>query len=202
MSAALCLLRRVRPEWVQGALVVLLCLMLVSSGTALVSMALWQWPAPLVAVAAEPGPASADGGERMPRPLKKAASNGSDGSRRGAGSPAPLDGARRRPGRRPRRRQQRERERAGPPGRSPPQIAPRQLAGERRALHPTTARDRFWSVTVREVTPDATFAGTARGLTGVSSRAIARTVFARRPRCRACRPGPAADAVATNPLWS
>ena len=161
------LLRRVRPELLQGALVVLLCLMLVSSGTALVSMALWRGPLPQST--SQPGPA------RRPPMATRDGATTQNGASKGPDAPA-----RRRtrrvlwrgasaPGR-SRPQQHQRRSRAVPPSTQDrlPAVAPRSSPSNA-VPSPDAGRDRFWSVTVREVRPEATFAGAGGGLTCLSS---------------------------------
>jgi len=162
-SHRLFLLRRVRPEVLQYALVALLCLLLLSSGTALVLMAMWgeplSWPPSRSVVtrrvstavghdsptqlrettespaAATPAPSARPGRVASGRPSATAPPASSEAPR--AQQPAP-DGS--------------------PASPAQPPAAPRTTVT--RSILPAgdSARDRFWSVTVREMTPEAGFA--------------------------------------------
>jgi hypothetical protein len=138
-------------QWVQGAVVVLLCLLLMSSGTVLVSMALWPGPLPWwpyqptgsVSAASRPDLNDAPGAAELNGPT---VAPGRVPAR--PSSPAPSSTSEARLSRSPQLRT--------------PALAPR---GSSAPAPPASggstadpARDRFWSVTVREVTPDAAFA--------------------------------------------
>jgi hypothetical protein len=150
------LLRRMSPEWLQGALVVVLCLMLVASGTALVSMAMWQgplpWSPPRPDAARRPPPPNeiADAqNARVNATVRPAPAAGTPGRMSSGGVPAPTPPKGQVSVARPLPQTPGDRSGAG----SPPNRQPSVDAG----------RDRFWSVTVREVAPDATRAAAVPG---------------------------------------
>jgi hypothetical protein len=141
-------------EWVQGAMVVLLCLLLMSSGGVLVSMALSRDPLPWLPIrSGSPGAVTAAIRQEPPGPPGATGTNvavaapGRVPSRRAAAAPAFAS----------------EPRVSHPAQERPPAIVPRgtsaPVAPGKAVAAADPARDRFWSVTVREVTPDAAFPG-------------------------------------------
>jgi hypothetical protein len=155
------LLRQIRPEVVQYTLVVLLCLLLLSSGTALVLMAMWGEPL-----------SWSRSSPPVKRPVATAAQADSSTQRREmASSPAPaaVAGPRRAsPGRPSATTPVAAVSEATRMQRPAPEVSPALPSGlpaappttVARSVLPTgdAARDRFWSVTLREMTPETTFA--------------------------------------------
>jgi hypothetical protein len=141
-------------EWVQGAMVVLLCLLLMSSGGVLVSMALSRDPLPWLPIRSGGTGAMAGAIRQDPPGLA------------GATEPHTLVAA---PGRVPSRQAAAAAAFASEPRLSPPAQertparvplgSPAPVAPGKPVAAADPARDRFWSVTVREVTPDAAFPG-------------------------------------------